>query len=78
MPSADMYFLNLDEMSLVARPVPGKGFLFEKAFGEGNEKAAEGVGIYAEIGVDHGIGSTHLRLRGVGSEVVGGVTVEAA
>jgi hypothetical protein len=77
MPSADMYFLNLDEMSLVARPVPGRGFLFEKAFGEGNEKAAEGVGIYAEIGVDHGIGSTHLRIRGVGSVVVGGQAVSA-
>jgi len=78
MPSADMYFLNLDEMSLVARPVPGKGFLFEKEFGNGNEKANEGVGIYAELGIDHGVGSTHLRLRGVGSTVVGGQTVEAA
>ena len=77
MPAADMYFLNLDEMSLVARPVPNRGFFFEIAFGEGNEKAAEGVGIYAEVGIDHGIGSTHLRIRGVGSVVVGGQTVSA-
>ncbi len=77
MPADTMYFLNLDVMSLVARPVPNRGFLFEKDFGEGNEKAGEGKGIYAEIGVDHGVGSTHLRLRAVGSEVVGGQVVSA-
>jgi len=76
-PADTMYFLNLDEMQLVARPVPGKGVFFEKSFGEGNEKAAEGVGIYAEIGIDHGVGSTHARLRGVGSTVVGGQAVSA-
>jgi len=77
MPVNEMYFLNLDQMSLVARPVPGKGFLFEKAFGNGNEKAAEGKGIYAEIGVDHGVGSAHIRMYGVGSTVLGGQTVSA-
>jgi len=77
LPENTMYFLNLDVMELVARPVPGRGFLFEKGFGEGNEKANEGTGIYAEIGLDHGIGSTHLRLTGVGTAVVGGQTVSA-
>lgn len=77
-PENTMYFLNVDELQMCARPVPAKGFLFEKGFGEGNEKANEGTGIYAEIGMDHGVGSTHLRFRGVGTEVVGGATVEAA
>lgn len=75
LPENTMYFLNLTQMEMVARPVPGRGFLFEKGFGEGNEKANEGTGIYAEIGVDHGVGSAHLRLRGVGTAVVDGFSV---
>ena len=76
MPSKDMYFLNLDVMSLVARPVPGKGFMFKEDF-DNNDKAAKSSGIYAEIGVDHGVGSAHIRMTGVGSTVVGGQVVLA-
>lgn len=76
-PTDTMYLLNLNQMEMVARPVPGMGFLFEKDFGAGNEKANAGKGIYAEIGLDAGVGSAHARIYGVGSEVVGGQTVSA-
>lgn len=75
-PADTMYFLNLDEMQLVARPRPGKPIFYEEAIDRG-EKASNAVGIYAEIGIDHGVGSTHARLRGVGSAVVGGQAVSA-
>tara|TARA_R100001244_G_scaffold71052_1_gene57487 strand:- start:4281 stop:5315 length:1035 start_codon:yes stop_codon:yes gene_type:complete len=78
-PANTMYFLNLDEMQLVARPRPGKSIFFEQAIDSG-EKASNAVGIYAELGIDHGVGSTHLRLRGVGDASdlgVGGETISA-
>ena len=77
MPQDTMYFLNTSVMELVARPVPGKGVFFTEDFGQGNEKANRGKGVYAEIGMDHGVGSTHIRLTGVGSTVIGGQTVSA-
>ncbi len=80
LPQDTVYFLNVNEMDLVARPVPGMpngGFLFEKAFGDGNEKANKGVGIYGELGIDHGVGSSHIRIYGVGSVYKEGVTVSA-
>lgn len=76
-PTDTMYFLNLDQMQLVARPVPGMGVFFEKEFGIGNEKANKGRGIYAEIGIDHGVGSSHIRVYGIGSSIVGGQAVSA-
>lgn len=77
MPSDTMYFLNMAQIEAVVRPVPGLGAFFEKDFGAGNEKANTGVGIYAEIGLDHGVGSSHIRFTGIGSTVVGGQVVSA-
>ena len=77
MPQDTMYFLNMNEIEAVVRPVPELGAFFEKDFGAGNEKANTGVGIYAEIGLDHGVGSSHIRLTGIGSVLAAGEVVQS-
>lgn len=71
-----MYFLNLDVMSRVSCPVPGKGNLFEEELSAG-DNAHWRRRIYGQMGIDHGYGGCHLRLYGVGSTVKGGVAVSA-
>lgn len=73
-PVNDLYFLNLDYMGMVGRPVPGKGLLFEDKI-ISNGRAGEGVGYYTEMGLDHGPGQAHARIFGIGSTVVGGQAV---
>lgn len=73
-PSTDLYFLNLDYMQMVGRPVPGKGLLFEDQI-ISNGKAGDGVGYYTEMGMDAGPGAAHARIFGIGSTVVGGQAV---
>lgn len=73
-PVNDLYLLNLDYMQMVARPVPGKGILFEDPI-ISNGVAGDGVGYYAEMGMDHGPGEAHARIFGIGSTVVGGQAV---
>lgn len=73
-PNTDLYFLNLEYMSMVARPVPGKGIMFEDQI-ISNGVAGDGVGYYTEMGLDHGPGQAHARIFGIGSVVVGGQAV---
>lgn len=73
-PVNDLYFLNLNYMELVGRPVPGKGIMFEDKI-ISNGVAGEGVGYYTEMGMDHGPGQAHARIFGIGSTVVGGQAV---
>lgn len=75
-PANDIYLLNLGAMRVVGHAVPGKGVMFEA---DGNMVGVAGVakGIYTEMGVDHGSGSCHARIAGVGSTVKGGVAVSA-
>lgn len=73
-PANDLYFLNLNKMSLVGRPVPGKGLMFEDEV-ISNGRAGSGIGYYTEMGVDHGPGGAHARIFGIGSTIVGGQAV---
>lgn len=71
MPADQAYILNLSQMRAVAHAVPGKGFMFARDLPMTN--AGVGKSIYAEIGIDHGVGSCHARLYGIGS-VAGNLT----
>lgn len=73
-PTHDLYFLNTSVMSMVARPVPGRGIMFEDPI-IANGVAGDGVAIYTEMGLDHGPGIAHARIFGIGSTVVGGQVV---
>jgi hypothetical protein len=65
MPVDQAYILNLSQMEMVAHVVPGRGFMFERDLP--TDKAGVFKSIYAEIGGDHGVGSCHARLFGIGS-----------
>ena len=73
-PNTDLYFLNLEYMQMIARPVPGKGIMFEDQI-ISNGVAGDGAGYYTEMGLDHGPGQAHARIFGIGSVVVGGQAV---
>lgn len=75
-PKNELYLLNLNQMRMVGHSVPGKGFMFETDASLPGV-AYEAKGIYTEMGVDHGSGSCHARIYGVGSTVKGGQTVSA-
>jgi len=75
-PGNDLYFLNMDHMHMVARPVPGMpqgGVLFEKDLPQ--TTAGDMTGVYAEMGMDYTSGSYHGRIFGIGSTVIGGQAV---
>ncbi len=72
MPASDLYFLNVSKLQMVGRPVPGKGIMFEDPI-ISNGVAGDGVGIYAELGMDYGIGQNHAMIKGIGSVIIGGV-----
>jgi hypothetical protein len=73
-PRNDLYFLNTKYMSLIGRPVPGKGLMFEDQI-ISNGVAGGGVGIYTEMGMYTGPGAAHSRIFGIGSTIVGGQAV---
>jgi hypothetical protein len=65
MPVDQAYILNLSQMNAVGHAVPGRGFMFDEAL----PSAQAGIfrRFYTEIGVNHGVGSCHARLFGIGS-----------
>jgi hypothetical protein len=65
MPVDQAYILNLSQMRAVGHAVPGKGFMFDEAL----PTAQAGVfrRFFAQVGIDHGNGSCHARLFGIGS-----------
>lgn len=65
MPADQAYILNFSQMRAVGHAVPGKGFMFDEAL----PSAQAGVfrRFYTEVGIDHGVGSCHARLYGIGS-----------
>jgi hypothetical protein len=65
MPSDQAYILNLSQMRAVAHTVPGYGFMFMRDLP--TVLAGRAKSIYAELGIDHGHGSCHARLYGIGS-----------
>lgn len=65
MPVDQAYILNLSQMRMVGRAVPGKGFMFEEPLPV--QQAGVFRRFYTEIGGDHGVGSCHARLYGIGS-----------
>lgn len=65
MPVDQAYILNLSQMRAVGHAVPGKGFMFEEALP--TQQAGIFRRFYTELGIDHGVGSCHARLYGIGS-----------
>jgi hypothetical protein len=72
--SQHLWFLNPAYLEMVVRPVPGKGFMFEKDTST-NDKAQESKGIYAEMGLNYMTGLAHGVMKGVGTSIVGGLAV---
>ncbi len=75
-PANELYFLNMDFMEIVARPVPGEengGLLFERNIAQ--VTAAIAKSIYGEIGMNYQTGSAHGRIPGIGSTVQGGQSI---
>ncbi len=65
MPVDQAYILNLSQMGAVGHAVPGRGFMFDEALP--TVQAGIFRRFYTEIGIDHGVGSCHARLYGIGS-----------
>jgi hypothetical protein len=65
MPVDQAYILNLSQMRAVGHAVPGRGFMFEEALP--TQQAGVFRRFYTEVGIDHGVGSCHARLYGIGS-----------
>lgn len=75
-PTDTIYVLNMDVMAMVGHPVKDGQYIFEEDV-KNPGVAGFGKAIYSEMGVDHGPGSCHARIYGIGSTVVGGRTVSA-
>jgi len=69
-----LWFLNPLYLDMVARPVPGKGVLFEEDTSE-KGKAHESTGIYGEIGMDYMEGKAHSLILGVSNSAEEGIAV---
>jgi hypothetical protein len=65
MPVDQAYILNLSQMRAVGHAVPGRGFMFDEALP--SLQAGIFRRFYTEVGIDHGVGSCHARLYGIGS-----------
>jgi len=65
LPVDQAYILNFSQMRAVGHAVPGKGFMFDEAL----PSAQAGIfrRFYTEVGIDHGVGSCHARMYGIGS-----------
>lgn len=60
------YVLNMSQMRAVGHVAKGGQLIYESPTLPPGV-AGEGVGLYTEMGVDHGVGSCHARLYGIGS-----------
>lgn len=65
MPATEAYILNLSRMRAVANEVAGKGWFFDRVIPIA--QSGEARSVYAQFGVDHGVGSCHARLYGIGA-----------
>ena len=81
MPQDTMYALNLNQMRMVGHVAKGGQLIYESPTLPPGI-AGDGVGLYTEMGVDHGHGSAHARLWGIGTAsgaLIGGAgTIESA
>lgn len=66
LPQHTIYVLNLGQMRAVGHVSKGGQLIYESPTLPPGV-AGDGVGLYTEIGVDHGVGSCHARLFGIGS-----------
>lgn len=66
LPQHTMYVLNLNQMRAVGHVAVGGQLIYETPVLPPGV-AGDGVGIYTEMGIDHGVGSCHARIYGIGS-----------
>ena len=66
MPADQMYILNLNRMRMVGH-VAKEGQLIYQSDTLPPGIAGDGKALYTEMGVDHGVGSCHARIYGIGS-----------
>ena len=71
-PQHTVYVLNMSQMRAVGHVAKGGQLIYESPVLPPGI-AGDGVGIYTEMGIDHGVGSCHARIYGVGS-VTGHIT----
>ena len=65
-PQTDVYILNLNQMRAVGHVAKGGQLIYESPTLPPGV-AGDGVGLYTEMGIDHGVGSGYARIYGVGS-----------
>jgi hypothetical protein len=65
-PQDQCYILNMNQMRAVGHVAKGGQLIYESPTLPPGV-AGDGVGLYTEMGVDHGVGSCHARLYGIGS-----------
>lgn len=66
LPQDTLYILNMSQMRAVGHVAKGGQLIYESPTLPPGV-AGDGVGLYTEMGVDHGVGSCHARLYGIGS-----------
>ncbi len=66
LPQDTAYVLNMSQMRAVGHVAKGGQLIYESPTLPPGI-AGDGVGLYTEMGVDHGVGSCHARLYGIGS-----------
>ncbi len=66
LPQDTMYVLNMNQMRAVGHVSKGGQLIYESPTLPPGV-AGDGVGLYTEMGFDHGVGSCHARLFGIGS-----------
>lgn len=66
LPQSQAYVLNMSQMRAVGHVSKGGQLIYESPTLPPGV-AGDGVGLYTEIGIDHGVGSCHARLYGIGS-----------
>ncbi len=72
MPQHTAYILNMSQMRAVGHVAKGGELIYTETI-KPQGVAGEGLGIYTELGIDHGVGSCHARIYGIGS-VTGALT----
>lgn len=66
LPQSQMYILNMGQMRAVGHVSKGGQLIYESPTLPPGV-AGDGVGLYTEMGIDHGVGSCHARFYGIGS-----------
>ena len=66
LPQDTLYILNMNQMRAVGHVAKGGQLIYESPTLPPGV-AGDGVGLYTEMGIDHGVGSSHARLYGIGS-----------